>query len=132
MEKEISLGTNLYDINKQLVEQFDSPLSKEQLNQKKTNILLPYFKEKIEKEQHKYFMLLCNDERYYTVFEIFKANYNLLNKEVLECLNSIGLIYSIEQVQDNAAIEIWIKNILKNELFCYYLFPYDEGIIPIQ
>jgi hypothetical protein len=128
--KEIKSDLNLYDINKQLIEQTEKPLSQKELNKIKSNLILPYFREKIVKEGICYFMLLCHEKRDYTVFNISDW-YPIIVLELLDCLKNRGQIYSIEKTKDKLALEIWIKDAQTNELSCYYLFPYDDGVIEI-
>ena len=124
-------GGNFYDINKQLILQNEKPLTKDQIEEAK-ELISNYFKS--HKEQ--YFMLLCHEQRDYTIFNFthpdpkFPSDLRDAKEEVILCLNNRGTIVSIEPAdKNNSAIEIWIEE--GGEAYCYYLFPYDEGVIEI-
>lgn len=129
MSKEIDFGLNLYNINKQLIEQTGKPLSQRELNKIKSNLILPYFREKVMEDNIRYFMLLCHEKRDYTVFNVQDWN-PIIALELLDCFKNRGEIYSIEKTKDNLALEIWIKG--TDDPSCYYLFPYDDGVIEIS
>lgn len=135
MEREIDLGTTLYDMNKQLVENVDQVLSKEALKKVLKKEVYPYFEKKHSQDNNKYFMLLCHEERDYTVFNLLSKdavfNCNIIIAELTECLQNRGDIYSIEITPDKEALEIWLKLIEDKEMHCYYLFPYDNAVIEI-
>lgn len=121
---EISTG-NLYDVNKQLVGQTDKPLTHPELAVKQT-LLENFFEDKVIQ----YAMLLCHEQRDYTVFNLDKNNICAPMKaasEAIGCCTDRGDIYSIEETEDKQAFEIWIKE--DDELYCYYLFPYDQAVI---
>ena len=119
--KTFNAGT-LYDMNKQLMKN-ERKMYKAELNNKVTDIV-----NFISSHSNKYFMLLCNECKDYTLFNIKENNEFLLEKEIKTCLKNRGDILSIDKV-DNA-FEIWIK--INDECFCYYLFPYDVGVIEIN
>ena len=132
----------LYDMNKQLIEQLQKePLSDEEIQKALDSIVSPFFEkniiQRINREDYDncYFMLLCREDNNYTVFNI--GNYlditqplQIACMELKICLNNRGQVYSIENTEDNYAIEIWLKDSNKG-LLCYYLFPYNEGVIEI-
>lgn len=113
----------LYDMNKQLVLQA-GPLSAEQIEVKRAAIV------NLDRISNNNFYMLYGQEINY--FTIFMKDYEVqesFGDLVLECLNNIGTIYSIELTEDKFAIEIWVE---ANPLgiTCMYLFPYDSGIVP--
>lgn len=121
---DIDLGATLYDANKQLVKQTEKPLTHPELTVKQ--LLLEEFFEKIQK----YAMMLCHEQRDYTVFELDKYSLiapNTAAREVIGCCINRGSILSIEPTDDGVAIEIWIN--IDDEPYCYYLFPYDDAVI---
>lgn len=125
-ESKMTLGT-LYDFNKQLMSQAKKLRRidfKDSLNQ---------IKDFIKEKNNKYFMLLCKERSDYTVFVLFKNedfNRQIFKKELSECLINRGQILSIEKTKDKQAYEIWIK--IDEEVFAYYLFPYDLGVIEVK
>lgn len=123
----VSLGTTLYDLNKDIIEKNIEPLNKEQLEEKK-ELIFNY----IEKIENKYYMVLCHEKRDYTIFSVLNFNNKKEIANILldECFpNRNALIKSIELIKDEDAIEIWVS--MENESFCYYLFGYDNAIIEI-
>lgn len=131
----IELGT-LYDMNKNIVEKSVEALSEKEMQNKK-NLIIDF----INQSNNEYFMLLCNENKDYTVFHRNKKTDNgefldlcegysgdRLEKVLIdECLPNRGRTKSIEIAQDNGAVEIWIS--IEGESYCYYLFPYDTAII---
>jgi hypothetical protein len=78
-----------------------------------------------------YYMLLCNDLRYYTVFQSIKTDNPCLYPvwtEAIACIQEFAdSIKSIELTEDKSAIEIWIQQ--NNNIYAMYLFNYDSGVI---
>lgn len=125
--KEVNMGTTLYDMNKQLIKQ-QKPMSTFAINEAKTNIVLPWLYDLFN--DCYYYMLLCHDRRDYTIFNTHDASAEPKNMVdiLIECFENRDLnIYSIDK--NASAIEIWAGT--KEEVFCYYLFPYDEGVIEV-
>ena len=117
------LQLNLYDLNKNIINQLD-PMTKEEV--KSYSGLIAEYKSKSNDNHH---MLLCRDYNYYTIFEW--SEFPPLEKfedAVIEIINELGTVYSIEQLEDGA-IEIWIKPIEEESVMAFYLFPYDPGVV---
>ena len=118
--KKVSLSAgNLYDINKNLVKDNVSPLTEEEIADKR-QLILNFLTEM-------YYMLLCNDRKDYTVFRISNSKEECVKILIDECLKNRGEILSIEPTENKDAFEIWIK--VEDEVFCYYFFPYSQAII---
>lgn len=82
-----------------------------------------------------YAMLLCHELRDYTVFSMYRNTGNsnppaVAAKELMLLINERGIVYSIEETDDNAW-EIWIETNIDNQLHVYYLFRYDEAVIEV-
>lgn len=118
---------NLYEANKQLVVQTEEPLNHLELV-KKQELIEEFFESNIVE----FAMMLCHEQRDYTVFQVGKHSTSCYTaaKEVLLCCRNRGEILSIEKTEDGIAFEIWIK--IDNEAFCYYLFPYDQAVIKCE
>ena len=118
---EISMGT-LYELNKSAMSR-DKGMSSFKLTET-LNKMVPFFSE------YTYFMLLCHEQRDYTVFRLSSANKekNAI-QDLKECLINRGEILSIEKenVNNDNAYEIWIRDM--GNIYVYYLFPYDDAII---
>ena len=121
----ITLGT-AYEINKNLVEKYEKELTTKKLQDKKTEII-----NFIQETKGQYYMLLCNDKKDYTIFNILNKNNieKMTNILVDECLVNRGIIKGIDLTKDKCAIEIWLS--IENEAFCYYFFKYDDAVIEI-
>lgn len=116
-----NLGT-VYDVNKSAYFSL-KPLKGEDL---KTafDIVLRYFQ-----LNGNYLMMLCHEKRDYTIFKL--ASHLSAGKaveELKECIKNRGSLVSVEMTDDNA-VEIWIKDF--EDAYCYYLFPYNEGVIEV-
>ena len=87
----------------------------------------------------KYSLLYGKEINYFTLF-VKDKNWELesLDLGVIECLNNIGTIYSIEYTKEKDAIEIWVEVEINSDteeseklITCMYLFPYDAGIVRV-
>lgn len=112
-----------YDMNKQIVGQLDA-LSDEALHEKEA--LVRSF---CDEWKHRFYMLLCRELNYYTVFCMdLKLADEPIETALFECANDIGKIKAIDNTVDGCAIEIWVTN-SNNETYAMYFFPYDNGVI---
>ena len=110
---------NNYELNKMLMAKEPPMKDDEEVR----NLCKNYFIEKYLSNT-RYFMLLNNELKDYTVFVIKKDFYpELMVKDLFEVCKSRGTLKSIEKTESDMALEIWINNSV------YYLFPYDEGVI---
>lgn len=126
---EVSLG-NLYDINKQLMEQ-EPAMQAEEL-QTALEQLRAWLTHNFA---HKYFMLLCHELRDYTLFNLDKTStwkiapptavYEAAN-DVLECMTNRGTLLVASQQEDNTW-ELWVRT--PEGCFAYYLFPYGSAVL---
>ena len=129
MQKTLDTGANLYYMNKQIMNQY-KPLTHLELPQKQ-KALENWFNMKCDS----YAMLLCHERRDYTVFHMYcnpPANANppaVAAKECIECLLNRGQILAIDPTKDKQAFEIWLR--IGKDNVCYYLFPYDSGVIEV-
>lgn len=122
-------GPSLYELNRQLINGLPNmPKSK---IRDKVSLLESWF----EKNPDKYFMLLCNDLNYFTIFHQCTTtfgSYTKMAEQILElAITSIGNIKTIE-VDNNDVIAIWGWQKEEDELpHCFYLFPYGRGVIEV-
>lgn len=118
-----NLNMNLYDLNKAAVTQLpnyseaDKKAAKELINTYDDFSIAT-----------RYYMLLCRELNYYTVFQRQFTGSEDFGDVVIECLENLGNIKSIEVTEDKTAIEAWIVN-SDNEAHVIYLFNYDQGVI---
>ena len=122
-------SVSLYELNRSIIKQ-QGPLEEKDIKSKMD--MLKAFSHTFEK----YSLLYGKEINYFTLF-VKDKNWELesLDLGVIECLNNIGTIYSIEYTKEKDAIEIWIETKMTEEdesvLTCMYLFPYDSGIVKI-
>lgn len=122
---EISAG-NLYDMNKILVGQ-GHVLTGKVLQNKIDTDLYNYFE---SKRGERYFMLLCHEQRNYTIFHVNDyLSKRVICNELIESLLNRGAIYAIDITPDKYALEIWLK--MDEELCCYYFFPYSNAVVEV-
>lgn len=129
---EIQTGMSLYDMAK--IEAMHASMLTEEEVQIKKNLLCDY----ISKNKNKYYMLLCNERRDYTLFNLEKVSSNIMvANDIIECLvNRDFNILSIEKDIAGGGIEIWVRGEAPGptaepvlQAFAYYFFPYDNGVI---
>lgn len=126
---EISLG-NFYEINKELMK--NEPVLDIILFNKKIQEIAEEMKTNFLNGDNHYWMLLCNDRKDYTVFNIISMeNIITIENELRPTLKNRGDILSIDK-KGNDCWEIWIRNEHNKENFVYYLFKYNDGIIEIN
>lgn len=116
---EIDLGMTLYDFNKEGMKQ-EKLLDAITLNRKVADMV------KDIAARSKYWMLLSNERKDYTIFIILttEGTYN----EMMPTLRNRGDVLSIDK-QEDGNYEIWIRDPDTKENFVYYLFDYTYGII---
>ena len=119
---EITLG-NLYDFNKQAIAN-EPPLDMIEFNIDTDNLISDIMAQAVK--GHKYWMLLNNERKDYTVFILLTKEGTL--KEFRETLQNRGQVISIDKQEDNN-YEIWIREPETQENFVYYLFDYTFGIV---
>lgn len=78
-----------------------------------------------------YFMLLCNDIKYYTVLrrtQHKKAEFADLGQAVTKLLLERDYTILADEIT-NDYFEIWIKDQKNDDVHMFALFPYDWGVI---
>ena len=125
-------SVSLYELNRQIIKQ-QGPLEEKDIKSKMD--MLKAFSHTFEK----YSLLYGKEINYFTLF-VKDKNWELesLDLGVIECLNNIGTIYSIEYTKEKDAIEIWVEVEINSDteeseklITCMYLFPYDTGIVKV-
>ena len=117
------LNMSLYDINKGA---FGS--------------MKPYDKDKLNELQKKidnwelnsdFYMLLCNDIRYYTVLrntQHKKSDFSSLGEAVVGLLLERNYTIHFDDIAPDY-FEIWVKDSVGGEVYMFALFPYDWGVV---
>ena len=110
---------SLYDINKSVY------LKKDNLDDFGISECKALIRSYVKKTKAKYYMLLNNELKYYTVFAIDDEGSNKIDLEVINTLKEFDNIKDIKE--DNDSIEIWAT--LNGELGYFLFFDYDKGVI---
>ena len=113
------MNLSLYEMNKQVISQLPEI--------EDIAVLTPI--RKYKNKDGKYFMLLCRDLNYYTLFVIDLESDVRIEQEVLECLKELGTIKSVEEFEDKNLVEIWVQPEDSDPVVMYF-FNYDRGVIP--
>lgn len=121
----IPLGSN-YELNQNIINQ----LSTLTLNRTARKRLKRWY---YNQNKTEYFMFLCNDWKYYTVFHTNNFdNYQGFEKEFCEIVNDLGEVKVFEE-DNNGAFAVWITDKEDSSIVrCFYLFPYDRGVVEIE
>lgn len=114
------LQLNLYDLNKQIINQLPI-LDKDGIEKAITTI-----HDYKQLTNNNFYMLYGKEISYFTLFQKEAGNDETLGEVVISCLNNIGDIVSVEPVPD--AIEAWV--LIDGDATCLYLFAYDSGVVP--
>lgn len=119
-----NIEMNLYDLNKQIISQLPD-LTLDEIIQKNEKVVIPFLNQ-IDSE---YYMLLCNELKYYTIFNVVDyLTEPAMTEELFACLHSFcDSLKSIELTEDGCAIEIWF--VKDEETYVMYLFDYSGGVI---
>lgn len=110
----------LYDFSKQIANQ-EEPMDPILFNRKILEIAKDFI-------SHKYSMLLCNDRRDFTIFNIIEEDEIKFVRELTTTLKNRGNILFMDR-QENGSWEIWIRD--DGENYAYYLFDYTQGIVEV-
>ena len=120
---EFDLGMNLYEFNKKGMDQLD-PVDPISLFTQIQDIV----EDILTVSDAKYWMLLCNERKDYTVFNLINPDINTFASDIKETLDNRGQVLSIDK-QEDGNFEIWIRDFDTKENFVYYLFNYTYGVI---
>ena len=112
-----------YELNKTVIAKLPSNLSRSDIKTKLHELYLRDI-------DVKFYMLLCNDIHYYTVFfrEPGPEVTDYFEDVVIECLKDNGEVKYIDWNETETALECWVIN-ENNECNMFMLFPYDKGVI---
>ena len=111
---------SLYDMNAQLISQLPT-LTEEQIYDKIKEI--NEFSSKINSN---YYMLLCKEMSYYTVFvkKQYDSEFDTIGDALIACLDWCE-IKSIDALDNE--VEIWVMN--EETAYCMHFFDYQSGIV---
>jgi hypothetical protein len=122
-----SLSIPLYEMNKMILSELPA-LNDEEIEKAKAVI-----REYVSNNADDYYMLLCHELKYFTVFaqdEYCDVDETIENV-IFDCLNYVGTVKSVELSKDGGAIEIWVTT-PEDDTYVMYLFDYGRGIVPCR
>lgn len=130
-----SVDMSLYDMNKQIIGQLP-PMSQ---NIESQTEHLTKFIEFLQTTRNKYYMLLCKEISYFTLFHRSGDVEDESFEDVLEeILTDFGTWVTWSPTEDGGGIEYWVKrkepkeeDEAHEEVYCFILFPYDAGLVEV-
>lgn len=125
------LNMGLYELNKSIISQLPT-LDDDTIEEKKE--LINVF---CRDTKNNFYMMYGKEISYFTIFHIIEGTTELksLADGVLACLEQFGPIKVIDFTEDQNAFEIWVMDEVgttNGEATCFYLFPYDAGIVEVE
>lgn len=117
---------SLYEMNKQLIAQLPTL---EGIKLDEARLTLSHYVNGLE-HSDEYYMLLCYDLRYFTMFARDQKYEENIVDAIMDCLSYVGEIKSVEESEDGQAIEIWIVS--EGEAYVMYFFDYGRGVVLCQ
>jgi len=132
-----NIKLSMYDLNKQIISQME-PISEKE----KTEHFCEMFSTFRENTNDNYYMLLCRDINYYTLFHRnYGQDLERFSDVVEEIIDNQGTWITANWANEETknAIEYWIKvkqpteeEPNKEEIYCFILFPYDIGVVEVD
>lgn len=114
---------SLFEINQQLISQFNDFTNEDWVEAV----------EKIDKWHDEiksdYYMMLCKEISYYTVFINGDYSHSSLGEMVRECLAFVGNVLTIDY-SNKECLDIWIR--INEETQCLHLFNYTRGVVDFK
>lgn len=117
-----SSGMTIYDLNKMAIAQMPV-MTKEQIADRGRKSLEAFYNYEVG-----HYMLLCKDLSYYTVFEAHDNVKTHFIDAVLEIVYDLGAIHDMF-INDDGVMEFWIRPEGDEEVYAFFLFPYDLGVV---
>lgn len=115
---------SLYDLNKQIIGQ-QPAFNDEQIAEAKATL-----RNFIDGLHNRYYMLLCKELSYYTVFRFDALEPEKMEDAVLDCMSYLGEIKGVYPDDSGDAIALWATQ--DDNTFAAFFFPYDGGVITCQ
>ena len=117
-------GITLYELNKIACAKLP-PINEEQLTKALKDIA-----QFVSDRNDTYFFLFCKELSYYTMFIADQESNETIADVVIECLENLGTIVSVEYNKDTF-IEAWIRDDEGNAVVVFFI-PYDQGVVKCQ
>lgn len=123
---ESDINLSLYEVNRQIIAQMPT-LKDVQLEE--ARLTLSHYVNGLDHNDD-YYMLLCYDLRYFTMFARDQKYEENIVDAIMDCLSYIGEVKSVEESADGQAIEIWVTK--DDEAYVMYFFDYGRGVVLCQ
>ena len=131
-----SMSISMYDLNKSMVAQMP-PMTDEARKEHNKQ-----FEDFYMNTGNNYYMLLCKELSYYTLFHQDDLNVDNFAETVDEMLGYLGEWITWNYSDDShTSIEYWVKVCRDNDddsddseddIYCVILFPYDQGVVEVK
>lgn len=115
------LEISMYELNQQIVSQMPN------IKEEDYDDILKIIEDYRISHQSSYYMILCKEISYYTIFVKNNLEELAFEEAVFEYCLETGDVKAISPTEDGMAIEIWI--VVNGEAHAFYLFDYSMGII---
>lgn len=119
-------GTTIYAMN-QMVMDTVTPMTQRAKDKEFANIGAWFSSDLNEK----YYMLLNGDLRDYTIFNFITMDFNKGVQELIEVVESRGIVLSIDYNHDHEYFEIWVRHRQDDKSYVYLLFPCSDFIVEV-
>lgn len=121
----LNANMSLYEINQDIISQLPK-YTDEQLTDLEKRI--SEWCDKDDFELNKFFMLLCRDINYYTIFNFNpnESDFRFLGEGIVSLLYDTGYTIHSDEILDDHC-EIWVKS--EEGTYAFMLFPYDQGVV---
>ncbi len=119
---EINMGS-VYNANKEIMNNF-TPITDPIIINKSVIEVTNWMKNK-----NQYFMLLNNENKDYTIFNVINHDWEECKAALKDCILNRGDLLEIEYIEETDAYEIWIRT--SGENFVYYFFSYDNAVLEV-
>ena len=124
--KNTGVNLSLYEVNKQVIAQMPT-LSGADLEA--ARLTLSHYVNGLDHSDD-YYMLLCYDLRYFTMFARDQKYEENIVDAIMDCLSYVGEVKSVEESADGQAVEIWVTK--DEEAYVMYFFDYGRGVVLCQ
>lgn len=124
--KSTGVNLSLYEVNKQVIAQMPT-LSGADLEA--ARLTLSHYVNGLDHSDD-YYMLLCYDLRYFTMFARDQKYEENIVDAIMDCLSYVGEVKSVEESADGQAVEIWVTK--DEEAYVMYFFDYGRGVVLCQ
>ena len=118
-----NIQMSLFEINQQLISQFNDFTDEDWIEAV----------EKIDKWHNEiksdYYMMLCKEISYYTVFINGDYSHSSLGEMVRECLAFVGNVLTIDY-SNKDCLDIWVR--IDEKTQCLHLFNYTRGVVDFK